>query len=220
HLTSPSTVSAVTAPCAPSTSMSVETPWRFRFIQAGALIWYSTICAIPRRLSALTLTVEAPTSTSIRSRLECVACTRTEFWFQALTTTSPPKLSTSSRIPGRIVARAGLLDPAHRRGRQIRGGAALRDRASPLDRRAAQRQVRAARAEQQQHRGRCGELRDGERHAARPSLRETHHVVRARCHADLLRDGGPQIGRRRPVVERPGARYHSAQLVERRPARR
>src|SRR5436853_574694 len=101
HLTSPFTVSAVTAPCAPSTSMSVETPWRFRFIQAGALIWYSTICAIPRRLSALTLTVEAPTSTSIRSRLECVACTRTEFWFQALTTTSPPKLSTSSRIPGR-----------------------------------------------------------------------------------------------------------------------
>src|SRR5256884_577645 len=288
HLTSPFTVSAVTAPCAPSTSMSVETPWRFRFIQAGALIWYSTICAIPRRLSALTLTVEAPTSTSIRSRLECVACTRTEFWFQALTTTSPPKLSTSSRIPGRtgtvvsvcwvtasvmtaamfrstmfiplgpggckragppqqlqlaphgvgevliqiraagigrerppclhdrgvdrhqalrehahrgaveaaarapllqgalqlgdgrIVARAGLLDPAHRRGRQIRGGAALRDRASPLDRRAAQRQVRAARAEQQQHRGRCGELQDGERHAARPSLRETHHVVRAR----------------------------------------
>src|SRR2546430_10394101 len=43
HLTSPFTVSAVTAPCAPSTSMSVETPWRFRFIQAGALIWYSTI---------------------------------------------------------------------------------------------------------------------------------------------------------------------------------
>src|SRR5947207_12880317 len=81
--------------------MSVETPWRFRSIQVGAEIWYSTICASPRWLSALTLTVEAPTWTSMRSRLECVACTRTEFWFQALTTISPPKLSTSSRIPGR-----------------------------------------------------------------------------------------------------------------------
>src|SRR5207302_1385499 len=85
-------IPAVTAPCAPSTSMSVETPWRFRFIQAGAEIWYSTICANPRRLSAFTLTVEAPTWTSIWSRLECVACTRMEFWFQALTTISPPKL--------------------------------------------------------------------------------------------------------------------------------
>src|SRR2546421_2475138 len=101
HLTSPFTVSAVTAPCAPSTSMSVETPWRLRFIQVGAEIWYSTICANPRRLSAFTLTVEAPTWTSIWSRLECVACTRMEFWFQALTTISPPKLSTSRRIPGR-----------------------------------------------------------------------------------------------------------------------
>src|SRR5207244_2740744 len=78
HLTSPFTVSAVTAPCAPSTSISVETPWRFRFIQAGAEIWYSTICANPRRLSAFTLTVEAPTWTSIWARLECVACTPRE----------------------------------------------------------------------------------------------------------------------------------------------
>src|SRR6266550_5726435 len=101
HLTSPFTVSAVTAPCTPSRSMSVETPWRFRSIQVGAEIWYSTICASPRRLSALMLTVEAPTWTSMRSRLECVACTRMEFWFQALTTISPPKLSTSRRIPGR-----------------------------------------------------------------------------------------------------------------------
>src|SRR5438132_4486974 len=95
HLTSPFTVSAVTAPCAPSTSMSVETPWRLRFIQAGAEIWYSTICASPRRLSALRLTVEAPTWTSMRSRLECVACTRTEFWFQALTTISRSEEHTS-----------------------------------------------------------------------------------------------------------------------------
>src|SRR5438876_11705124 len=260
--------------------MSVETPWRFRFIQAGALIWYSTICAIPRRLSALTLTVEAPTSTSMRSRLECVACTRTEFWFQALTTTSPPKLSTSSRIPGRtgtvvsdcwaaasvmtaamfrstmfiplgpggckrtgppqqlqlaphgvgevliqiraagigrerppclhdrgvdrhqtlrehahrgavepparapllqgalqlgdgrVVARARLLDPPHRGDRQIRGRPALRDRAARSERRAVERQVRAARAEPPEQRSRRGELRDRERDAgAGPPLR-------------------------------------------------
>src|SRR5438094_964695 len=98
---SPFTVSAVTPACAPSTSMSVETPCKFISIQVGALIWYSTICARPRRLSAFTLTVELPTPTSMRSRLECVACTRTAFWFQARTTISPPKLSTSSRMPGR-----------------------------------------------------------------------------------------------------------------------
>src|SRR5213080_1673691 len=63
--------------------MSVETPCKFISIQVGALIWYSTICARPRRLSAFTLTVELPTPTSMRSRLECVACTRTAFWFQA-----------------------------------------------------------------------------------------------------------------------------------------
>src|SRR5438876_2824124 len=283
HLTPPLTVSALTAPCAPSTSISVETPWRFRFIQAGAEIWYSTICANPRRLSAFTLTVEAPTWTSIWSRLECVACTRMEFWFQALTTISPPKLSTSRRIPGRtgtvvsvcwaiasvmtaamfrstmsiplgpgrcqragppqelqlaphgvgevliqiraarigregpprlhdrgvdrhqalcehahrgavepparapllqgalqlgdgrVVARARLLDPPHRGDRQV---SALRD---PARRRAMQRQVRAARAEQQQQRSRRGELRDREGDAAAgPSLREAHHLVRAR----------------------------------------
>src|SRR5256885_6500051 len=283
HLTSPFTVSAVTAPCTPSRSMSVETPWRFRSIQVGAEIWYSTICASPRRLSALMLTVEAPTWTSMRSRLECVACTRTEFWFQALTTISPPKLSTSSRIPGRtgtvvsvcwatasvmtaamfkstmsiplgpgrcqragptqqlqlaphgvgevliqiraagigrqrpprlhdrgvdrhqalreyahrgaveaaagapllqgalqlgdcrVVARARLLDPPHRGDRQV---SAPCDRAR---RRAMQRQVRAARAEQQQHHSRRGELRDGERDAAAGPVRsEAHHPVRAR----------------------------------------
>src|SRR5947207_4167761 len=283
HLTSPFTVSAVTAPCTPSTSMSVETPWRFRLIQVGAEIWYSTICASPRWLSALTFTVEAPTWTSMRSRLECVACTRTEFWFQALTTISPPKLSTSSRIPGRtgtvvsvcwatasvmtaamfkstmsiplgpgrcqragptqqlqlaphgvgevliqiraagigreraprlhdrgidrhqalceyahrraveaaarapllqhalefgdrrVVARARLLDPPYRGNRQV---ATLRHRAR---RRAMQRQVRAARAEQQQHHSRGGELGDGERDAAAGAVRsETHHPVRAR----------------------------------------
>src|SRR5881396_658919 len=289
HLTSPFTVSAVTAPCTPSTSMSVETPWRFRSIQVGAEIWYSTICASPRRLSAFPLPVEAPTWTSMRSRLEGVASTRTEFRFQALTTTSPPKLSTSRRIPGRtgtvvsdcwatasvmtaamfrstisiplgpgrcqcagpsqelqlaphgvgevliqirapgigrerpprlhdrgvdrhqalrehahrgaveaparaplvqgtlqlgdgrVVARARLLDPPHRGGRHIRGRPALRDRAARSERRAVQRQVRAARAEQQQQRGRRGELRDGERDAAAgPSLREAHHALRGR----------------------------------------
>src|SRR6266571_2728784 len=81
-LTSPFTVSAVTPACAPSTSMSVETPCKFISIQVGALIWYSTICARPRRLSAFTLTVELPTPTSMRSRLEWVACTRTAFWFR------------------------------------------------------------------------------------------------------------------------------------------
>src|SRR5437879_77763 len=100
-LSSPCTVSAVIAACVPSTSMSVETPCRFSGIQAGAVIWYSTICAKPRRLSALTFTVVRSAETSMRSRLECVACTRTEFWFQARTTISPPKFSTSSRMPAR-----------------------------------------------------------------------------------------------------------------------
>src|SRR3989441_10283972 len=81
--------------------MSVETPCRFSGIQAGAVIWYSPICAEPRRLSALTFTVVRSAETSMRSRLECVACTRTEFWFQARTTISPPKFSTSSRMPAR-----------------------------------------------------------------------------------------------------------------------
>src|SRR5437867_6382286 len=94
-------VSAVIAACVPSTSMSVETPCRFSGIQLGAVIWYSTICAKPRRLSALTFTVVRSAETSMRSRLECVACTRTEFWFQARTTISPPKFSTSSRMPAR-----------------------------------------------------------------------------------------------------------------------
>src|SRR2546425_10283399 len=49
-LSSPFTVSAVTAACVPSTSMSVETPCRFNTIQAGAGVWYSTICVKPRQI--------------------------------------------------------------------------------------------------------------------------------------------------------------------------
>src|SRR5881396_1530840 len=327
-LTSPFTVSAVTPACAPSTSMSVETPCKFISIQVGALIWYSTICARPRRLSAFTLTVELPTPTSMRSRLECVACTRTAFWFQARTTISPPKLSTSSRMPGRtgtvvsvcwvttsvmtaatfkstmsfslspgrhervgapqqlqlaphgvgevliqigaagigrerpsrlhdrgvdrhqalgehahgsavepaavapllqgalqlgdggVVAGTRLLHPPDSGSHRLHAGLAPHQRAVVL-RRAVQRQVGAPRAEQQQHGGSRRELRHGERNAAAGAVRrETHYALRARRHTDLLRDSGPQVGRRRPVIERLRARHHSAQLVQRGLARR
>src|SRR2546427_2197320 len=87
--------------------MSVETPCRFSGIQAGAVIWYSTICAKPRRLSALTFTVVRSAETSMRSRLECCAGTHWEFWFQAGTPISPPNFATSSRRRarrGRVVS--------------------------------------------------------------------------------------------------------------------
>src|ERR1041385_178886 len=48
QLTSPLTVSAVTAACAPSTSMFVLTPDNVSAIQGGAVITYSTSCGMPR----------------------------------------------------------------------------------------------------------------------------------------------------------------------------
>src|SRR5438046_7247591 len=67
----------------------------------GTVTSYSTDCGGPRRLEALTVTTCPSADTSMRSRLECSACSRTSLRSQARTAISPPKLLISSRLPGR-----------------------------------------------------------------------------------------------------------------------
>src|SRR5437773_2280613 len=67
----------------------------------GTVTSYSTCCGGPRRLEAFTVTTWPSAETSIRSRLECSACSRTSLRSQARTAISPPKLLTSSRLPAR-----------------------------------------------------------------------------------------------------------------------
>src|SRR6266480_7308213 len=67
----------------------------------GTVTSYSTDCGMPRRLEAFTVTTCPSADTSMRSRLECSACSRTSLRSQARTAISPPKLLISSRLPGR-----------------------------------------------------------------------------------------------------------------------
>src|SRR2546430_16197428 len=67
----------------------------------GTVTSYSTDCGMPRRLEAFTVTTCPSADTSMRSRLECSACSRTSLRSQARTAISPPKLLTSSRLPAR-----------------------------------------------------------------------------------------------------------------------
>src|SRR5256885_1801791 len=62
----------------------------------GTVTSYSTDCGMPRRLEAFTVTTCPSADTSMRSRLECSACSRTSLRSQARTAISPPQLLVSS----------------------------------------------------------------------------------------------------------------------------
>ncbi|PYO35563.1 MAG: hypothetical protein DMD74_06810 [Gemmatimonadetes bacterium] len=72
---------------------------------------------MPRRLEAFTVTTCPSADTVMRSRLECSACTRTSLRSQARTAISPPKLSISSRLPGRTATVVSVCCRAARAAR-------------------------------------------------------------------------------------------------------
>ena len=81
-------------------------------IQAGRVTRNSTFCAGPRRDIDCTWSTSSTRRTSIQSRRECSAWTRTASFAQVAIAIPPPKLCRSSRVPRRtttvvsVVARA------------------------------------------------------------------------------------------------------------------